>query len=217
MSLFRRKRKRRDQTSLLGNKESVERPPDFNLPQIPPPMSLLNSVQNNHDGRVVSNSVSASLHHNSSQQHNSSGLSGIKQLQSGRQGVYVQEESGLGSMQVKPEVQQQHSLDSIENANQSRSPVTPGSQRTQASLSGHGMEGSIMDACSRYGLSGSISSPTSPECNASSAYGGAGLNHQQSQYPSGGRSSSLSSSYGHCVPNPFNFSVNNLIHRNHKI
>ena len=198
----------------------MERPPDFNLPQIPPPMSLLNAVQNNQENRVNSSPGSASSHHSSSQhQHLSLGMSGMKQNLngSGGSGVYGQERSGMGTMHVKPEVQQQHSVESIESGNHARSPVTPGTQRSPASLGGHGMEGSLVDACSRYGISGSISSPTSPDCNASSGY--SGMNHQQSHnpYSSGNRSSSLSSYGSHCLPNPFNFSVNNLIQRNHKI
>ena len=182
-------------------------------------MSLLNAVQNNQENRVGSSPGSVSNHHNSSQ-HQHIGMSGMKQPHSGsgNAGVYGQERSGMGTMHVKPEVQQQHSVDSIESGNHARSPVTPGTQRSPASLGGHGMEGSLVDACSRYGISGSISTPTSPDCNASSGY--SGMSHQQSHnpYSSGNRSSSLSSSYGgHCLPNPFNFTVNNLIQRNHKI
>ena len=217
---FRRKRKRRDQTTMMGGKESSDRPADFNLPQIPPPLSLLNSTQNSQETRAGSSPGSASSHHSSSQhQHNAVGMSGMKPPHSGagNVGVYGQEAGGMAAMHVKPEVQQQHSVDSIENGSHTRSPVTPGAQRSPA-LS-HGMGGSLLDTCSRYGISGGISTTTSPECSASGGYGGGSMvSNQQSHnpyLPTSRSSSSFSSSYGHSS-HPFNFTVNNLIHRNYR-
>lgn len=181
-------------------------------------MSLLNAVGGNQENSVGSSPASASGHH----QHASTGMGVMKQSHGGvgSSGVYGEENGSMGSMHVKPEIQQQHSVDSIDTGSHTRSPITPGSQRSPSSLANHGMNGSIVEACSRYGLSGSVSTPTSPECSASGGYGNSSMAHNQQShnpYQPGSRSGSLSSSYGHCVPNPFNFSVNNLIHRNHRI
>ena len=180
-------------------------------------MSLLNAVGGNQENNVGSSPASSGHH-----PHGPSGMGVIKQSHNGisGSGVYGEESGGMGSMHVKPEIQQQHSVDSIDTGSHTRSPITPGSQRSPSSLGSHGMGGSIVEACSRYGLSGSVSTPTTPECSGSGGYANTSMNpNQQSHnsYQSGSRSSTLPSSYGHCVPNPFNFSVNNLIHRNYKI
>ncbi|XP_078488423.1 transcription factor protein [Ciona intestinalis] len=232
---FRRKRKRRDQNNLLG-KDTIERPADFNLPQIPPPISLLNAVQNSQqDGRMVSESPTAvSSQHASTQnnhhtQHNNAGVASMD-LKHHNANMYQDSSSMLGGMHVKPEIQQQHSVESMESGGHARSPLTPSAQRSPPAL-GHNMgSGSIMEACSRYGISGNggghISSPTptSPDCTHSGGgYGGSraaamAMAHSQqihNPYGSGSRSSITSPHGAHCMPNPFNFSVNNLIQRNY--
>lgn len=126
-----------------------------------------------------------------------------------------------GMLQVKPELQAQHSIESMENGNNARGPLTPGAQRSPL---GHNM--GIMEACSRYGISGNgisspVATPTSPECPEGGYGGGAtamAMVHGQQHGSYGSVSRPMTSPHGsHCVANPFNFTVNNLIHRNYKI
>ena len=181
-------------------------------------MSLLNSVQSNQESRLSSSP--ASSHHSSSQhQNNPVSMNGVKQSLHGgggaRAGAYGQDVNGMRTLHVKPELQQQHSVDSIEAASHSQNSATTAPQRSPASGGRLNMGSSIVEACSRYGITGST--PTSPECSSSNRYGTVMTHSQQSYnpYSSASRPSLSSPPSGHCVPNAFNFSVNNLIHRNY--
>lgn len=218
---------------MIGKESIAERPPDFNLPQIPPPMSLLNAVHNTHENRIGSaSSPSSSTHqqNNHHQQPNGGSLAlGMEmkhQHQTSANSLYGSHDAMSRGMHVKPEIQQQHSTEQLEDASHARSPMTPGVQRSPLSVGNMGGSGSIMDACSRYGISGSVdlasptATPTSPDGSNPAVYEGsnaAAMAMAQSQqlhnsYAGGNRG--IASPHGsHCVPNPFQFSVNSLMRR----
>ena len=182
-------------------------------------MSLLTSAQSSQEGRISLPSTST---------HTSPDMSEIKQPHSSAEGYgqsghgqsgHGQSGHGVRPLPVKPELPPQHPVETIKSTNHSQAPSSTGPQRSSAGLNGsrHGMGSGIMDACSRYGISGRVLTPSSPESNLSNAYGGAVMSQGHQSYNSYSSSSrpSLSAPPGHCVPNAFNFSVNNLIHRNY--
>ena len=196
--LFRRKRKRRDQDSVLGSKGTTDKPLNFNLPQIPPPLPLLNA-----------STYSLAAHPGSS-------FSAIHQEQNYSSDLQKQTTSekkvgeGVELMPVKAELQRQPGkLLETTHKFASKEP-----EHSQASMSRMGTNGTIMDACSRYGITG---------CFSASAVNGAANDHETgmplsqhgyNQSLNGNLTTHSSSAQGHCVSTAFNFSVSNLIHRN---
>lgn len=180
-------------------------------------MSLLNAVQSNQDNRmgsVSSPSVSTGQQHNAT----AGGMAGMdmKHQHHSSHGSSMYGHDAIASnMHVKPEIQQQHSTDSIDSGTHARSP---------SSLSNMG--NSIMDACSRYGITGGMDlaspagTPASPDGPSPGVYDGstaaamAMAHSQQLHNPYGAGGRSITSPHGtHCMPGAFHFSVNNLINR----
>lgn len=188
---FRRKRKRRE---TCGNQKEVqESTPDYNLPQIPPPASLLNTLQSNnpieqHARNTSSGPVTDTMLHHS-QEH--------KQ----HPAVYRS-----NSMSVKSEIHQE----SVRNRQ-----VTPPGPQTSPPVPGPGhMQAHYYGGRSARQPHEQINESVTPDCMNIGLYDAplnmiSGLNRQQSRYDSASRSSSVSSPTG----GPPSFAVHNLISR----
>lgn len=170
----------------------MEKPTDFNLPQIPPPMSLLNYSQDNRETGKVPTSSSRL------------GQSEQKQVQNKSYRNITR------TLPIKPEALSQRSVDSFTSHNH----INTGNRDSPSGFNKedkHDVGCGIMDACSRYNISGLIP-PTSPTVNLSNATTMSHVHDSFNSYFSGGKSCSISTPRNHCAPTALNFSVNNLIH-----
>nr|XP_039259701.1 forkhead box protein I1-ema-like [Styela clava] len=195
---FRRKRKRRESCA----RDASNKLSDYNLPQIPPPASMLNSLQNgnvenriNNGGHVAQDLGNHHHHHDSLLDH------GMKQHDE------IYPSSGMHVKHEVPDSMRNHQVGS------------PTSQRSPSGRNGRLPSVSLESA--RYDMSNgtshmseSLEGATGSDCMSCMVYDGSvpsNLNHQHSQYNSNSRNSSVSSPVG-LNSHPFNFTVSNLIH-----
>jgi len=189
LRIFRRKRKRRDQEqSTLDAKESLI-PDGFNLPRIPPPISLLNAVVSNQelttfpDHRLQERACSAGMKYSVDEKKQENFEQTIESVKAETQSFDISKHN--------------YALKNFERVNVEK----------------YASNGTILDACRRYGINGSTKPhaeyPVNPmsHIHTSKQNFNSGTNGKQN----------LASLQNQCVPSAFSFSVNNLFQPNSKI
>ena len=169
-------------------KDSPEKATDFNLPQIPPPLSLLNAVSSNHGKELSAFSISHHLHEDNH-------VGGMKHLAEETKANFAHE--GIDLMKTEQPYQQ------LLVANPGHNVSMKNLHDTNVEKLGPGKAGPRSVAVESP-LSNGYATPISQSICTQIL--NSGLH--------GNRTQNLTSLHNHCVPNAFKFNVSNLIHRN---